>query len=105
MIIGFAYLFASQSACAWRIAARDGGSRRSADPENEKRNDMQNSSGITDKVVAITGASSGIVEATTLLLAERGAKVILWARGLDRLGLTFTAEFPLQPADAASLVK
>src|SRR6202044_2848546 len=47
---------------------------------------MQNSSGIKDKVVAITGASSGIGEATALLLAERGAKVVLGARGPDRLG-------------------
>jgi NADP-dependent 3-hydroxy acid dehydrogenase YdfG len=46
---------------------------------------MQNSSGIKDKVVAITGASSGIGEATALLLAERGAKVVLGARGPDRL--------------------
>jgi NADP-dependent 3-hydroxy acid dehydrogenase YdfG len=41
--------------------------------------------GITDKVIAITGASSGIGEATALLLAERGAKVVLGARGPDRL--------------------
>ena len=42
-------------------------------------------SGIKDKVVVITGASSGIGEATALLLAERNAKVVLGARGLDRL--------------------
>ena len=41
--------------------------------------------GIEGKVVVITGASSGIGEATSLLLAERGAKVVLGARGLDRL--------------------
>ncbi|MFE9552467.1 SDR family oxidoreductase [Streptomyces sp. NPDC006703] len=37
-------------------------------------------SGIEGKVVVITGASSGIGEATALLLAERGAKVVLGAR-------------------------
>ena len=42
-------------------------------------------SGIEDKVVAITGASSGIGEATALLLAARGAKIVLGARGSDRL--------------------
>ena len=46
---------------------------------------MQTSSGIQGKVVAITGASSGIGEATALLLAEQGAKVVLGARGSDRL--------------------
>jgi NADP-dependent 3-hydroxy acid dehydrogenase YdfG len=40
---------------------------------------------IDGKVVAITGASSGIGEATASLLAERGAKVVLGARNPDRL--------------------
>lgn len=42
-------------------------------------------SGIEGKVVAITGASSGIGDATARLLAERGAKVVLGARASDRL--------------------
>jgi len=41
--------------------------------------------GIKDKVVVITVASSGIGEATAVMLAERGAKVVLGARGLDRV--------------------
>jgi NADP-dependent 3-hydroxy acid dehydrogenase YdfG len=50
--------------------------------ESAKENIM---SGIKGNVVVITGASSGIGEATALLLAERGAKVALGARGPDRL--------------------
>jgi NADP-dependent 3-hydroxy acid dehydrogenase YdfG len=42
-------------------------------------------SGAEGKVVVITGASSGIGEATALVLAGRGAKVVLGARGADRL--------------------
>jgi NADP-dependent 3-hydroxy acid dehydrogenase YdfG len=40
---------------------------------------------IKDKVVIITGASSGIGEATAMLLASKGAKVVLGARREDRL--------------------
>jgi NADP-dependent 3-hydroxy acid dehydrogenase YdfG len=43
------------------------------------------SEGIKDKVVVITGASSGLGEATARLLAERGAAVVLGARRADRL--------------------
>jgi NADP-dependent 3-hydroxy acid dehydrogenase YdfG len=42
-------------------------------------------SGIKGKVVAVTGASSGIGETTALLLASRGAKLVLGARRSDLL--------------------
>lgn len=40
---------------------------------------------IKDKVAIITGASSGIGEATAKLLASKGAKVVLGARRADKL--------------------
>ena len=40
---------------------------------------------IKDKVVIITGASSGIGEASARLLASKGAKVVLGARRTDKL--------------------
>jgi NADP-dependent 3-hydroxy acid dehydrogenase YdfG len=42
-------------------------------------------SNITDKVVVITGASSGVGESTARLLAGNGAKVALGARRKDRI--------------------
>lgn len=56
---------------------------------------------VENKVIAITGASSGIGEATAKLLAQNGAKVVLGARRTDKLEKLFeeiqtsggTAEF------------
>jgi NADP-dependent 3-hydroxy acid dehydrogenase YdfG len=41
--------------------------------------------GVADKVVVITGASSGLGESTARLLAGNGAKVVLGARRKDRI--------------------
>jgi NADP-dependent 3-hydroxy acid dehydrogenase YdfG len=44
-----------------------------------------NTNDLNGTVVAITGASSGIGRATALLLAQRGARLAIGARRLDRL--------------------
>ena len=44
-------------------------------------------SNLNGKVIIITGASSGIGEATARLLAKNGARVVLGARRIDRLEL------------------
>ena len=41
--------------------------------------------GIKDKVIVITGASSGLGEATARHLAKDGAKLVLGARRVERL--------------------
>jgi NADP-dependent 3-hydroxy acid dehydrogenase YdfG len=55
--------------------------------------------GIKDKVVVITGASSGLGEAAARRLAQGGAKLVLGARRLDRLQ-ALAKELSLE-ADAA----
>jgi NADP-dependent 3-hydroxy acid dehydrogenase YdfG len=50
-----------------------------------KETKRMETSNISNRVVVITGASSGIGESTAKLLAERGAKVVLGARRSNRI--------------------
>jgi NADP-dependent 3-hydroxy acid dehydrogenase YdfG len=55
-------------------------------PVKSARKDSDSmSSNIEGKVVVITGASSGLGEATARLLSEQGATVVLGARRVDRI--------------------
>lgn len=72
---------------------------------------------IKNKVVVITGASSGIGEATAKLLAQNGAKVVLGARRENRLQAivkaieaaggqaTYATTDVTKPADVQNLIK
>lgn len=53
--------------------------------EADNQKDEIMAENIRDKVVVITGASSGLGEAAARLLAREGAKLVLGARRLDRL--------------------
>jgi NADP-dependent 3-hydroxy acid dehydrogenase YdfG len=55
--------------------------------------------GMNDKVVVITGASSGLGEAAARRLAQGGAKLVLGARRLDRLQ-ALANELSLEPGAA-----
>jgi NADP-dependent 3-hydroxy acid dehydrogenase YdfG len=56
---------------------------------------------VQDKVIVITGASSGIGEASARLLAEHGAKVVLGARRTEKLE-HIAAEIRDQGGEAAT---
>lgn len=51
-------------------------------------------SGLTDKVVVVTGSSSGIGEATARLAAKSGAKVLLNSSSSVEAGLALAASIP-----------
>ncbi len=51
----------------------------------DKEKQEMGTSNIEDKIVVITGASSGIGESTAKLLAQQGARVVLGARRIDRI--------------------
>ena len=63
-----------------------------------KHLDEQMTKKLTGKVALVTGASSGIGEATALALASSGAQVAIAARRADRLE-TFVNEILIRPTD------
>lgn len=58
--------------------------------------------GIQDKVIVITGASSGLGEAAARMLASHGARLVLGARRIDRL-TTLAAEVSVEGNPAMAL--
>ena len=59
---------------------------------------------LSDRVVIVTGASSGVGASTTRMLAERGAKVTAVARSGDRMAEMFAGlDVWIEPGDVRSL--
>ena len=58
-------------------------------------------SGVQDKVVVITGGTSGIGEAAALKLAKMGARIVLVARDANRAEATLKQLRERSPATAA----
>ena len=68
-----------------RPTRRSCGTTGSATSTRISSSTARSSGRVKDKVVVVTGSSSGIGKATALKLAEAGAKVILVARGEEKL--------------------
>jgi len=60
---------------------------------------------LRNKVVLITGASSGFGKDAAHLFAQEGAKVILAARRLDRLQMALVASTGLKPSNPTATSK
>jgi NADP-dependent 3-hydroxy acid dehydrogenase YdfG len=67
------------------LGGNDQGENRSQGYRNNKENDKIMRNNIKGKVIVITGASSGLGEATARLLSSEGASVVLGARRADRI--------------------
>ena len=67
-------------------------------------NNTGNFMDVQDKVVIVTGASSGIGLATAKLLAENGAKVVLVSRSKEKLE-KLSRELPFSIAFDADMTK